>query len=56
MSDSTPRLTLQIRFAWWLPLYNWSLVFVAVLMQRDPDMRKVGKVLERAIRVRKARP
>lgn len=42
---------LRVRLAWWWPWYAFGVAVVAVLMNREPDMDKVGAVALRATKV-----
>jgi hypothetical protein len=53
--DQTPVFSLELRWAWWWPLYLHGLGICAALTGREPDWNKVEKVIERAMRVRTVR-
>lgn len=42
----------EVRFAWWLRMYVWGIVFVASTFRLEPDWQKVERVVKRAIRLR----
>lgn len=45
------RLVIRIRFAWWLSPWLHGLTFMCLLMQREPDWKKVNKMVESALRL-----
>ena len=49
-----PKLTLKVTFAWWLQPYMRALVFFAVITRSEPDWDKLGRVINRAMRIRVA--
>ena len=51
MADAT-KLKLHITVAWWVRVWIWALIHVAVLSGSTPDWDKVGRMLARGMRVR----
>lgn len=42
----------EVRRAWWLDMYLWGVITVALLMGGEPDMEKVMRVIVRGLRWR----
>ena len=47
-----PQITLEIRMAWWLPLYKYGLATTCLLTGLEPNWQKVSDVIMSAIRIR----
>lgn len=43
---------IQVRAAWWLPLYLHGVVFVAAMFGMEPDWGKVHGMIVRSLRFR----
>jgi len=48
---ATLTLRLSVRVAWWFPIYKFCLLAKTRLTRREPDMVKVARWCERAIKV-----
>lgn len=44
-------ITLQVRIAWWVPVYLRTLEFFCLTFGTEPDFGKVGATLKRGLRV-----
>ena len=44
--------TIRIQVAWWLRWYLSSVALMSQLTDREPDMEKVGRWIERGVRAR----
>lgn len=49
------QIQVEIYIAWWFPLYLRGLLFFCQLHGSEPDMVKVERMVQRAIRTRLAR-
>jgi len=45
---------IEVRIAWWFNFYVGGLLFFCVLMQREPNLDKLMRVVVRALRWRAA--
>lgn len=43
---------MEISLAWWLRPYLAVLIAVAVMLGREPDLEKLQRVIQRAVRLR----
>ena len=44
-------MVVRVRVAWWLRLYLLNVAAVARLTGMEPDMGKVGRMIDRGVRV-----
>jgi hypothetical protein len=51
MATITVTVHLRIRYAWWLCPYLCILATLAELLDREPDVDKVDRMVKRGIRV-----
>ncbi len=47
-------MTVTLRFRWWFRPYVLTLAALSMLLDREPDWDRVGKVLKHAVKVCRA--
>lgn len=48
-------IRLEVRYAWWLMPYVYTLAFFCALFAAEPNQEKLNRILNRAVTVRAVR-